>query len=278
MNPSTPIHPESPRESVKNDTPINTSRIRINGKYYDYFSTPDSPPGQIILYIHGDQRITNFSQDQQLALAMHLSRITQKRVFPLNPFLNTVHPFPDALMNTKAVYTELFSMGYPANNIIIGADSTAGNLVVALMLILKDKGIRLPKALFLFSPWLDLTLSGESLNTNAKVDTVLSKDQLMHWAIHYYGESDPRNPYISPINSPGRFFPPLLIQVGANELLLSDSVNFAAKLGAFGCPIELSVWEEMQHGWHIHFETMNEASKALQTVGEFVTKVMPQKR
>jgi hypothetical protein len=264
-------------DKVFDASSVHTGYVKINRKRYCYFHTPDSPHGQIILYLSGDQEIINCKRERQLAFAAYLSHITKKRVLPINPFLNAVHLFPDALNNTAKMYSGFFSEGYTANNIIIGADSTAGNLALALMLVLKDKGIRLPKALFLFSPLLDLTLSGESLESKSKDDTVLSKEKLLRWTLQYYSGNDPRNAYISPVTSPNRFFPPMLIQVGADEILLSDSIDFSNKLRAVGCPIELKVWEKTQHAWQSFIQELPQAERSLREVGRFVAEHLPGK-
>src|SRR5260370_13150581 len=122
----------------------------------------------------------------------------------------------------------------------------------------------------LISPWLDLPLTGESMTTRAKLDPVTAKEGLQI-AVKYYADGkDPKDPLISPVFAELNGLPPLLIQVGDHELMLSDSTRLAERAKAAGVEIKLDVWPEMWHVWHSAGSDLPEGQQALDQIGEYV--------
>jgi acetyl esterase/lipase len=151
----------------------------------------------------------------------------------------------------------------------VGGDSAGGGLTMALLLALRDAGVPLPGAAFGLSPWLDLTLSSASLQTNAASD-YLNLTVLRRSAELYLGEHDPHDPLASPLFGDLHGLPPMLLQAGSAEMLLDDARRFARCAAEVGTPVEYEEWENMVHVWHFFFRLEPTARRALERVGRFV--------
>jgi acetyl esterase/lipase len=134
----------------------------------------------------------------------------------------------------------------------------------------------LPGAAVLISPWLDLALTGPSLYTRAEVDPVCSIEGLRLAASYYLGSADPKTPLASPLYGDLHGFPPILIQVGDHEILLSDSTRLAEKAKASGVDVNLEIWNEMWHVWHGWAGSFPEGQQAFDHIGAFIQQRLSQ--
>jgi acetyl esterase/lipase len=149
-------------------------------------------------------------------------------------------------------------------------DSAGAGLAVAATLTLRDKGLPLPGAIACISPWVDLTVTGESMETNAIHDPIVSRAMLRGWGKVYLGDHDPRTPLASPLYADLRGLPPLLIQASAAEVLLDDSTRLAARAATSGVRTTLEVWPEMPHVWHLFAAILPEGREAIEHIGSFI--------
>ena len=180
-------------------------------------------------------------------------------------------PYPAALLDAYDAYEWLMEQGWFSEQIILAGDSAGGGLALALCHYLKDKGRQLPCGIVAMSPWTDLTASGESYETNYEKDPLFGKTRdSMIYNKDYIGEHDPMNAYISPLFGDFRGFPPMLLQVGSYEMLLSDSVNVAAKAREQGVKVRLSVYEGMFHVFQMAAKLMPESKRAWIEIGRFM--------
>jgi acetyl esterase/lipase len=181
------------------------------------------------------------------------------------------NPFPAALLDAVASYQWLLDKGWFADQIILAGDSAGGGLAMALVMYLKDHHMPLPCGIIAMSPWTDVTASGESYTTNYEKDPLFgnTKESLIYLN-DYAGEHDPMDPYISPKFGDFRQFPPMLIQVGSNEMLLSDSVDVAAKARVQGVKVRLSVYEGMFHVFQMAYLNIPESKRAWAEAGKFI--------
>lgn len=180
-------------------------------------------------------------------------------------------PYPAALLDAYDAYEWLLEQGWFSEQIILAGDSAGGGLALALCHYLKDKGRQLPCGIVAMSPWTDLTASGESYETNYEKDPLFGKTRdSMIYNKDYIGENDPMNAYISPLFGDFRGFPPMLLQVGSYEMLLSDSVNVAAKAREQGVKVRLSVYEGMFHVFQMAAKLMPESKRAWIEIGRFM--------
>lgn len=188
------------------------------------------------------------------------------------------NPFPAALEDALAAYDWLLDNGYIEEKIILGGDSAGGGLAMALCHLLKDKGRKLPAGIIAMSPWTDLTISGESYKKNCDIDPVFGNTQQnLLYENPYANEEEKSNPYVSPLFGDFEDFPPMLIQVGSAEMLMSDSVSVAEKAKASGVKVKLSVYEGMFHVFQMAGKLMPESAKAWAEIGRFMDVVMKRK-
>jgi acetyl esterase/lipase len=143
-------------------------------------------------------------------------------------------------------------------------------LTLATLLALRDSGAPLPAAAVPISPWADLEGTGESVVTRAAADPMVDKAGLLRMAKMYHGDQDPKNPLISPIHADFKGLPPMLIQVGDAEILLSDATRVTEKAKAAGVEVELEAWPEMFHVWHVFAKILPEGQQAIDRIGEYV--------
>lgn len=179
------------------------------------------------------------------------------------------HPFPAAVEDAGKVYRWLAGRMDPARIVFIG-DSSGGGLLLATLYKMRDEGFALPGAAVAISPWTDLALTGPSLRGNAKLDPMMDIERLPTFAQRYLGEADPRHPYASPLYGDASGLPPILIQVGSDEILRDDAIRMAAKLRAAGGDVELEEWPRMPHVWHHYARLIPEGRHAIERIGKFV--------
>jgi acetyl esterase/lipase len=181
------------------------------------------------------------------------------------------NPYPAALLDALDAYQWLLEQGYFGEQIILAGDSAGGGLAMALCMYLKDHHLPLPGGIVAMSPWTDLTASGESYETNYEKDVLFGNTrESMIYQNDYPGEHDKMDPYISPLFGDFREFPPMLIQVGGSEMLLSDATSVAAKARGQGIKVRLSVYEGMFHVFQMAYLNIPESKKAWAEVGKFI--------
>ena len=180
------------------------------------------------------------------------------------------HPHPAAVEDAVKSYRWSLSEGYEPSNIALAGDSAGGGLAAACLLALKSEGLPLPRSAVLISPWLDMSLSGESMTSNADNDSSISPQSMPRTRELFISDSEIDDPLASPLAADLTGLPPLMIQVGDEEILLSDSTRFADKAQEAGVSVNLRVWPEMFHVWHACVGLFEEASDAIGEMAEFL--------
>jgi epsilon-lactone hydrolase len=188
------------------------------------------------------------------------------------------HPCPAALEDAVAGYRWLLERGVRPEQIVIGGDSSGGGLALATLVRLREQGVALPAAGVLLSPWVDLTIAGPSIQTRAAIDPLVSPESLRLAAGYYLGGADPRMTLASPLYADLRGLPPLLIQAGDHEVLLSDATRLAEQARAAGVDVTLDVWDEMWHVWQAWAEILPEGQQAIERIGAFIRRQLPRNR
>jgi monoterpene epsilon-lactone hydrolase len=181
-----------------------------------------------------------------------------------------IHPFPAALDDALSIYHWLLAQGTQPGNIIISGDSAGGGLCLATILSLRDDGVPLPAAVVCMSPWTDLTLKSQSHITKAKTEVLLRKEVLREWALCYTADANLTNPLVSSVYADFHGFPPMLIQVGSEEILLDDARMLADKAKADGVDVTLKIWDGMWHVWQVLGALSPESKKAFEEIRQFV--------
>ncbi len=181
--------------------------------------------------------------------------------------------FPAAVDDAVAAYRGLLGEGYSAESIVIGGDSAGGGLALSLLLALREAGIPFPAGGCLFSPWTDLAATGESIRTNARRCAMFNGPDIGPSARYYLGDTDPRNPLASPLYADLTGLPPLLIHVGADEILRDDSTRFAERARAAGVRVDLKIWPVVPHAWQLAPHRVPEARQSLRESAAFLRAV-----
>lgn len=201
----------------------------------------------VILYCHGGGYSTG-STVYARTLTKKLAESTSMDVFAFNYRLAPEHPYPAATDDALKAWNYLMYLGYGARDVIVAGDSAGGNLALSLTLRLKEQERLLPRGLVLLSPWTDLTKSGKSYESRKEVDPVLDHEYLDRMIENYAGGQALSDPLISPLFGNFKGFPPTYIQVGDNEILLSDATLLHKKLLKENVSAHLDIYKGM---WHV---------------------------
>jgi len=180
------------------------------------------------------------------------------------------HPYPAAIDDAKAAYEGLLAQGSDPSNIAVSGESAGGGLAVALLLALRDADLPLPSSAFLMSPYVDLTLSGSTIVDKQEVDPLFTGDALRRRVLDYVGAADPSDPYISPVFGDLHGLPPMLIQVGSHEILLSDAIRLAGGAAEHDVATTLEVTPGVPHVFQAYAAVLDEGDTALSRAAEFL--------
>ena len=235
----------------------------------EWIVPPGSADDQVILYLHGGGYVMG-SIHTHRAMIARIARASKARALALNYRLAPEHPFPAAVEDALAAYRWLLELGHRGSSIAVAGDSAGGGLALATVVALRDSGTPLPAAIVAMSPWTDLAATGASITSNAANDVMVCKEDLLWMAGMYFGKNNPKTPLVSPLYADLYRLPPLLVQVGSAEILLDDATRTAECARAAGVQVELEVWEEMLHGWHLFAKLLPEGQQAIGRIGEFV--------
>jgi acetyl esterase/lipase len=189
-------------------------------------------------------------------------------VFAVDYRLAPEHPFPAALDDAATAARAWLQGGLDARNLVIAGDSAGGGLTLALALTLRDSGLPLPRALVLFSPFVDLTLA--YLPPPPSGEVMLTRPWLEECSQAYLAGRDPLDPLVSPIAADLRGLPPTLVQAGSDELLLGDSRRLFQGLQTAGVPARLEVYPRRWHVFQLNAGMLADADRALDAVARFV--------
>lgn len=255
---------------------IKLTRIKVGEIPCEWVVAPGADPDVRLLYLHGGGWVSG-SGGNYLPLAADLSVAAKCAVLLPDYRLAPEHPFPAGLDDCVAAHDWLVSNGPsgpgPAKVTFIAGDSAGGNLTLATLLALRDRKRPLPAGGIPLSAATDFTLASESLKTVH--DPIISARTMPEFRDRYLGKGDPRNPLASPVFGDYHGIPPLLIQVGDQEMLRDDSIRVAKKAMDDGIPVSLDVWPGMVHVFQIR--GLPESRQAIEQIAEFMRTQMSKK-
>jgi acetyl esterase/lipase len=231
----------------------------------------DAQPGTI-LYFHGGS-FSLGSPETAMVLTANMVRRTGVRAISLDYRLAPEHPFPAAIDDCVAAFRSLLDSGIDSASIVFAGDSAGGGLTVTTCLAARDAGLPMPAAIAAFSPGLDHTRSGATMSTKEGVDPFFTRDGMGRTGEMYLGGQDPNQPLLAPaVHADLTGFPPILLQVGTNELLLDDSVRLAERARAADVDVILDVTAGVPHVFQAFEATLDEADQALDRAALFLTQ------
>jgi epsilon-lactone hydrolase len=232
---------------------------------------------QVLLYVHSGGFVAGSCLSSR-SVAARLAEASELPVLTLNYRLAPEHPFPAAIEDVTAAYHWLLTSRAQPYEVAMVGDSAGGNLILATLLTLRDLGEPLPAAAVLLSPWVDLAATGASFLGQAEADPYLIPQFMQAAARRYLGEIDPRTSPASPLYGDLGGLPPLLIQVGTDEIFLDDSLRLAQRIQATGGTVTLEIWEGMWHVWHYFAALIPEGQQSFDQIGAFVRTQLDQAR
>jgi acetyl esterase/lipase len=224
---------------------------------------------RVILYLHGGGYAFGSARLYR-RLTHPLAAATGVRVLTPDYRLAPEHPFPAAPDDALRVYRHLLTAGHAGEEIALAGDSAGGNLVLVLLQRIREAGLPMPASATCLSPWADLTASGDSVILNAHRDPMLPANRLAEAADLYAPDADLQDPLISPLFADYRDFPPLLLHVGATEILLDDAVRVARAAERAGVRADLRIWPAQPHVFHLLGPFLPEARTATHEIARFV--------
>ncbi|MCI2423377.1 alpha/beta hydrolase [Saccharopolyspora sp. K220] len=231
-------------------------------------TTPASTADRVLLYFHGGGYTEGASYNHRemgARLATAARGVVHLPDYPLAP----EHRFPAALDAAVVAYRAVLTT-VQADRIAVGGDSAGGGLSLALLLRLKELGLALPAAAVPVSPWTDLTVSAPSFADRADRDPFVTQEGLRSFAANYLGAHDPRDPLASPLFGDLTGLPPIHIEVGTEEVMIDDSLNFHERALAAGVASELVVTGGAPHIWQHFASFLPEAAASIDRIGDFV--------
>lgn len=237
-------------------------------------ATPKKVPVERhVLYLHGGGYALG-SPRSHISMVARLALMARASATVIDYRLAPEDPYPAAIDDCVAAYRAVVADHDPAS-VVIAGDSAGGGAALATLIALREAGDQLPGAAYLLSPWTDLTASGDSATTKADVDPMISLSSLQAFAEKYAAGQPLDTPGISPLFADLAGLPPMLVQVGSDEILLSDSTRLVEAARAAGVMVDFEVAPGMWHVFQLFAGMMPEATTALVEAASFIRAKSP---
>lgn len=236
---------------------------------------PDTVQGEgAIVHAHGGAFVAGSARSHQY-LAGSLAQMVGRPVYVPNYRLAPEAPFPAALDDVLAVVRDVARAHGRASKVALSGDSAGGALILSTACRLRDEDSARLAGLAFLSPFVDLTCENETYERLACVDPFIQQAGLSQDVTAYLGGADPRDPMVSPAFANLAGLPPMLIQVGANEVLLGDAEALKAAAEAANVTVHIHVWPDMIHVWHLFPRFVTEADAAIRELSDFLADRLP---
>jgi len=270
--PPTPTELRESLESATRHTPRPPRFVRIQpadagGVPAEWVSVPTSRSDRVLLYLHGGSYISGSPRTHR-NLTWRMAETAEARVLVLDYRLAPEHPYPAGVEDVLKAYRWLLQQGAP--RVAWCGDSAGGGLLFSALRAARTAGLPMPCAAVALSPWTDLAGAGPSWTQNAERDPWLTTASLMRASAQYCGALAPNDPGPSSAYADFDAPPPTLIHVGDTEILRDDAHAVAARLRAAGGDVQLKVWKDVPHVWHMFAPFLPESREAIAEAGEFL--------
>jgi monoterpene epsilon-lactone hydrolase len=265
---------DSDSERFPLDPDINVERVSVAiGVSAEWTWTEAADPARVVLYLHGGGYVFGSILSHRHLVA-EIGRASGSRTLAIDYRLSPENPFPAAVDDALASYRFLLEEGFEPRRIALAGDSAGGGLVVSTLVAIKQAGLPQPACGWVISPWVDMEATGETFVSRAGADPMVKREMIVNFAQAYLNGADPRSAFASPIYADLRGTAPLLIHVGASEVLLDDSLKLARTAGAADVSVRLEIWPEMIHVWHVFHRILGDGRKAVQVGAKFLREAM----
>jgi acetyl esterase/lipase len=252
---------------------VSVEPVSANGVRAEWTSTPQADRYTALLYLHGGGFVIG-SLDSHRHLVAEAGRAANAWALALDYRLAPEHPFPAAVEDALTGYRFLLSKGYGPDRIAIAGDSAGGGLVVSAMIAIRDAGLPQPSCGWCISPWVDMEAIGETMSTKAAADPTVQRAGILDMAGMYLNGANPRSPLAAPLYADFAGIAPLLIQVGAVEIFLDDAIRLARAAGGADVRVDLQIWPDMIHVWHLFHPELKAGRQAIAQGGSFARSLI----
>jgi acetyl esterase/lipase len=233
--------------------------------------TPALASPVIVLYLHGGGYLFGSPKThRQVIIAM--AKAFQGPAYGLDYRLAPEHPFPAAVEDAVQAYQWLLAR-HPQAQIVLAGDSAGAGLAIATAVVVRDSGLKLPKAIVGFSPYSDLAVTGDSIEANAKSCAMFTPRGIREAAAMYLSGADARDPRASPLYADLAGLPPMLLFASHHETLRDDTLRLADRATAAGVKVELIVRDRLPHVWPVFVTLLPEAREAFARVTAFAREL-----
>jgi monoterpene epsilon-lactone hydrolase len=239
-----------------------------DGVLGDWIWAPGACDDRILFYIHGGGYAWG-SPHAYHEFGYQLSKACKAKVFLLDYGLAPDTVAPTQLKQSLAAYDHVCT-AYPDASIAIGGDSAGGGLAQSTLIAVRDSSRKMLCGAALIAPWVDLTGAGDSMQSNFEKETMLDARAISHGADEFRGKLSADDPIVSPLFAEQSDMPPMLLQVGQDEILRDDSVRLAEKVNAAGGCATLKIWPKVYHVWHRAAALVPESRRAIKELADFL--------
>jgi acetyl esterase/lipase len=230
---------------------------------------PEADNDRVLIYLHGGGFIAG-SPETHRAIFPPFASAFGAPILAVDYRLAPENPFPIGLNDVVASYDQVIASGLAPQKIAVAGDSAGGGLVFSLLHEIAKSGRPYPAAVAAFSPFVDLTLSGPSLQRLARREAMLPVSIMPTFVEHYLAGANPKDPRASPLFATWRNPPPCLLQVGSHEILRDDSLRMADVLREGGGDVRVEIWRDAPHVFQIFAPFFAQSRKALTIAGRFL--------
>lgn len=245
--------------------------LNLDGLVVETIQRKNTDPKYALVHLHGGAYVLDFNDTYRKVALTYLNSKKDMKVFSPIYSLAPKHPFPAALEEVVRLYNYLLEKGYPAEKIVFAGDSAGGGLAIATSLYLRDHGFPLPKALIVMSPWTNLAMNGESHQRNKYIDPLFGEGTKPLNVHAYVRRNDVTNPYISPKYGDFTRFTDMLMFVGGDELIESDTLD-VAEAAKENNEVYVHDFDGMFHVFPLAFNMMHSSKTAWKLIREYLNE------
>ena len=251
---------------------VSFAPVDAGGVSAEWVTPPEVEGNRTILYLHGGGYVVG-SLNTHRHVVSRLAQGAKARLLNVDYRLAPESPFPAALDDAMAAWQWHLANGGEAAHTAISGDSAGGGLTIALCMKLRDEGMALPACAAPISPWTDLTFSGDSMIERAERDPMLAgADALSGMVMAYAQSTDATDPYVSPVFGTFDDLPPMMIQVGTEEVLYDDSTRVVKAIENANGSVEFRPWQDMMHVWHLLAGVAPEAEEGIAELAAYIAE------
>lgn len=255
--------------TVRDDVELET--LKLGGRDASHYLPEAVEPGMVVLYLHGGGYVMG-SLDSHGRLMAHLAHQSSAPVYGLDFRRAPENPYPAALDDARAAYLALLDSGWKPDQIVLAGDSAGGGLVLAVMSVIREAGEPAPAGGILLSPWLDLALTGDSMERLAAGDPWTTRPTLDTFGQYYVGEVPRDDPKVSPLYMDFAGLSPILIHVSSSEILFDDATRARDRASAAGVDVEFRSWDGVPHVFQLFAGNLPEAQQSLEDIAIWMEK------